>query len=203
MRLTAPAKAPPLNIADIYGQRVVLGGPGPGRRTLLCFFRDAACPFCNYRIYELTSHHQALQALGLDIIAVFTSSPEAVRRFVARQRRPFRIVADPTSRLHETYGIERSFWRKLKGIVTRVPTLLRGLRIVGLAGLNTTNLMPADFLIDEHGNIAEAYYGSDAGDRIPFERVELFLARGLIDRAATALHSGPSGEERARRLIHH
>lgn len=30
----------------------------------------------------------------------------------------------------------------------------------------------------------ETYYGSDAGDRIPFERVELFLARGLIKRGA-------------------
>jgi len=202
MRLTAPSKAPLLNIADIYGQRVVLGGPATGKRTLLCFFRDAACPFCNYRIYELTQHHDALAALGLDIVAVFTSTPEAVRRFVARQRRPFRIVADPTSRLHELYGIERSFWRKLKGIVTRVPTLIKGLRIVGLAGLNTTNLMPADFLIDERGDVVEAYYGSDAGDRIPFERVELFLARGLIEKAA-ALRSQPSGEERARRLIRH
>ena len=43
--------------------------------------------------------------------------------------------------------------------------------------------MPADFLIDEEGNIVEAYYGADAGDRIPFDRVELFLARGMIARA--------------------
>jgi hypothetical protein len=71
---------------------------------------------------------------------------------------------------------------KLKGILTRVPALIKGLRIVGLAGLNTTNLMPADFLIDERGNLVEAYYGGDAGDRIPLERVELFLARGLIAR---------------------
>jgi hypothetical protein len=61
--------------------------------------------------------------------------------------------------------------------------------------------MPADFLIDEQGNLVEAYYGGDAGDRIPFERVELFLARGLIAKAAT-LRSQPSGEERARRLVH-
>jgi peroxiredoxin len=200
MRLNAHTKAPLVNILDIYGQRVVVGGAGR-RRTLLCFFRDAACPFCNYRIYELTNHHQALSALGLDVVAVFTSPPEAVRRFVARQRRPFRVVADPTSSLHDLYGVERSFWRKLKGIVTRVPTLIKGLRIVGLAGLNTSNLMPADFLIDEHGDIVESYYGSDAGDRIPFERVELFLARGLIEKTA-ALRSQPSGEERARRLIH-
>jgi peroxiredoxin len=199
MRLTAPVKAPLLNLVDIDGQRVVIGGPG--RRMLLCFFRDAACPFCNFRIYELTEHCAALQALGLDIVAVFTSTAEDVRRFVARQKRPFRVVADATSRAHTIYRIERSFWRKLKGIVTRVPTLLKGLRIVGLAGLNTTNMMPADFLIDESGNIVEAYYGSDAGDHIAFERVELFLARGLIARAR-ATPSRPSGEERARQLVH-
>ena len=199
MRLTAPLKAPLLNLVDTDGQRVVVGGPG--RRTLLCFFRDAACPFCNFRIYELTEHYAELSALGLDIAAVFASTPDDVRRFVARQRRPFRIVADPTSRAHAIYRIERSFWRKLKGIVTRVPTLIKGLRIVGLAGLNTTNIMPADFLIDERGNIVEAYYGSDAGDHIAFERVELFLARGLIARAS-ALPSGPTGEERARQLVH-
>jgi hypothetical protein len=83
---------------------------------------------------------------------------------------------------HTRYGIERSLWRKLKAVLTRVPTLIRGLRIVGLAGFNTNNLMPADFLIDEHGRIVESYYGGDAGDRIPLERIELFLARGLIER---------------------
>jgi len=199
MRLIAPVKAPLLNLADIYGQRVIVGGAG--RRTLLCFFRDAACPFCNFRIYELTEHYAALSVLGLDIVAVFTSSADDVRRFVARQRRPFRVIADPTSRAHAIYRIERSFWRKLKGIVTRAPTLIKGLRIVGLAGLNTTNFMPADFLIDERGNIVEAYYGSDAGDHIAFERVELFLARGLVARTS-ALPSRLTGEERARQLVH-
>ena len=182
MRLTAPTRAPQLRMVDIYGKPVEIGTGQ--NRTLLCFFRDAACPFCNFRVYELTHHYPGLHALGLDIVAVFTSTPEEVKRFVARKPRPFRVVADPTSSAHEAYGIERSFWRKLKAIVTRVPTLLKGLRIVGVAGLRTNNLLPADFLIDEHGNIAEAWYGSDAGDRIPFERVELFLARGLMKRMA-------------------
>ena len=38
--------------------------------------------------------------------------------------------------------------------------------------------MPADFLIDEQGYIVEAYYGEDAGDHIPFERIEQFLSIG-------------------------
>ncbi|HSN17032.1 MAG TPA: redoxin domain-containing protein [Gammaproteobacteria bacterium] len=181
MRLTAPNPAPSLDLRDIYGEPVRIG---QGRRTLLCLFRDAACPFCNYRIYELTQQHKGLLALGLDVVAVFASSEDEVKRFVARHPRPFAVVADPTATAHLRYGVERSFLRKLKAIVTRVPTLLKGLRIVGLAGLDTNNLMPADFLIDEEGRIVETYYGSDAGDRIPFERIELFLARGLIKRGS-------------------
>ena len=179
--------------------------PGPGghpwpadrhRRQrsphLLSFFRDAACPFCNFRIYELTHHHQSLSALGLDIVAVFGSSREEVLHFVAQHPRPFPIAADPVGASHARYGIERSFWRKLKAIVTRVPTLVRGLKIVGLAGLNTNNLLPADFLIDEDGRIVETWYGTDAGDRIPLERVELFLARGLIKRGIAKENGLPS-----------
>ena len=184
MRLLAPSAAPRLKLRDIYGRPIFLGNMG--RRTLLSFFRDPACPFCNFRIYELTHHHQALSALGLEVVAVFNSTPLQVMRFVAKQRRPFRIAADPDSQAYDLYGIERSLWGKLKGIVIRVPTLLKGLRIVGVAGLNTGNLMPADFLIDERGQIVEAYYGSDAGDRIPIERIELFLARGLMRRSASA-----------------
>ena len=98
MRLNAPASAPRLEMTDIYGQPVSIGNSQ--RRTLLCFFRDAACPFCNFRIYELTRHHADLARLGLDIVAVFSSSPDAVKRFVARQPRPFQVVA--TTRLQLT-----------------------------------------------------------------------------------------------------
>lgn len=184
MKLLAPSSAPALDLFDIYGQPIAIGGNG--RRTLLSFFRDAACPFCNFRIYELTHHHASLAALGLDIVAVFGSTQAEVLHFVARHPRPFRVAADPVGASHARYGIERSLWRKLRAIVTRVPTLLRGLRIVGFAGLNTNNLMPADFLIDEDGRIVEAWYGKDAGDRIPLERVELFMARGLMRRGIPA-----------------
>lgn len=182
MRLFAPEPAPELDLVDIHGLPVMLSSRG--RVTLLSFFRDAACPFCNFRIYELTSRHAELAPRGLDIVAVFSASRADVLRFAGHRPRPFQIAADPTSSAHELYGIERSLWRKLKAIVTRMPTLLKGLRLVGLVGLDTGNLMPADFLIDERGRIVEAYYGRDAGDRIPLERVEQFLARPRARRAA-------------------
>ncbi|MFC5435950.1 redoxin domain-containing protein [Rhodanobacter umsongensis] len=177
MKLIAPALAPALDLVDIHGQPIMISSRG--RLTLLSFFRDAACPFCNFRIYELTSQHAQLAAGGLDIVAVFSASQADVLRFAGHRPRPFPLAADPTSDAHETYGIERSLWRKLKAIATRVPTLLKGMRLVGLAGLSTSNLMPADFLIDEHGRLVDAYYGTDAGDRIPLQRVEQFLRAGM------------------------
>lgn len=182
MRLFAPAQVPALDLVDIHGQPIMTNSRG--RLTLLSFFRDAACPFCNFRIYELTNQHATLVARGLDIVAVFSASQAEVLRFAGHRPRPFQLAADPTSSAHEIYGIERSLWRKLKAIVTRVPTLLKGMRLVGLAGLNTSNLMPADFLIDEHGRIVEAYYGRDAGDRIPLERVEQLLPLARVRRTA-------------------
>ncbi|MGB3463036.1 MAG: redoxin domain-containing protein [Rhodanobacter lindaniclasticus] len=181
-RLFAPEIAPVLDLVDIHGQAIATSQPG--RLTLLSFFRDAACPFCNFRIYELTQRHQELSERGLDVVAVFSASQAEVLRFAGHRPRPFPLAADPTSRAHEVYGIERSLWRKLKAIVTRVPTLIRGLRLVGLAGLNTGNLMPADFLIDGRGRIVEAYYGRDAGDRIPLQRVESLLRQDRNRRAA-------------------
>ncbi len=173
MRLFAPEIAPALDLVDIHG--LAIATSRPGRLTLLSFFRDAACPFCNFRIYELTHRHEELSARGLDVVAVFSASQAEVLRFAGHRPRPFPLAADPTSRAHEAYGIERSLWGKLKAVVTRVPTLIRGLRLVGLAGLNTGNLMPADFLIDDHGRIVEAYYGRDAGDRMPLQQVESWL----------------------------
>src|SRR6185437_3485360 len=178
VRLFAPETAPVLDLVDIHGQAIATSQPG--RLTLLSFFRDAACPFCNFRIYELTQRHQELSERGLDVVAVFSASQAEVLRFAGHRPRPFPLAADPTSRAHEVYGIERSLWPKLKAIVTRVPTLIRGMRLVGVAGLNTGNLMPADLVIDQDGCIVEAYYGSDAGDRIPLERVERRLPRGKI-----------------------
>ncbi|MEY2169907.1 MULTISPECIES: peroxiredoxin-like family protein [unclassified Rhodanobacter] len=194
MRLTAPTSAPQLELPDTQGQTITLGDGG--RPTLLCFFRDAACPFCNLRVYELTERHPSLHARGLAITAVFVATTDDVRRFVACRPRPFPVIADPDGAAHAAYGIERSFWRKLKAIVTRMPALIRGLRIVGLAGLNTSNLMPADFLIDARGRIVEAYYGKDAGDRIPFERVERFLAgqpRARRDRSVPDADAAAQG----------
>lgn len=183
MRLSAPSPIPRVELVDIDGRPVFL----QGRRTLLSFFREANCPFCNFRVFELTHNYRDLNELGLDVIVVFSSDEAEIRRFIARQPRPFRMVADPANTSHRQFGIEQSLWGKLKAMMMRMPALLRGMRITGMRGMQTGSLMPADFLVEADGRLVEAYYGNDAGDHIPMERIELFAARGLSARRQPAI----------------
>jgi peroxiredoxin Q/BCP len=64
-----------------------------GASPWLSFIRDAACPFCNFRIDELTQRHAKLAVRGLDIVVVFSQVP----RRVGKRPRPFPLVADPSS----------------------------------------------------------------------------------------------------------
>lgn len=176
MRIEAPAKMPPLQLIDINGQAVQ---PGRGRKMLLSLFREATCPFCNFRVYDLTNNHPGLSDLGLDIVVVFKSDREDVLRFIAHRPRPFRMVADPEGNAHQAFAVGTSMWGKIKAMMLRLPGLVSGMRIVGVRGMMTGNLMPADFLIDEQGTVVETYYGEDAGDHIPMERIERFALRGV------------------------
>ncbi|TAM63676.1 MAG: redoxin domain-containing protein [Rhodanobacter sp.] len=42
-------------------------------KVLLSFFRDAGCPFCNLRVYELSTEYEKLRARGVEVIAFMAS----------------------------------------------------------------------------------------------------------------------------------
>jgi len=177
MRINSPAIAPNFEVNDIHGQRLCLSDLR-GKRVMLSFFRDAACPFCNLRVYELSNEHAALNANGLEVVTFFRSSDTEVQRFVAWRPRPFRLVADPQMAVYGPYGIERSMLGMLGAMLRRLPRLMQGLRL-GHSRLPAGDplLMPADFLIDERGFIRRAYYGQDLGDHLPMTEVHAFAAR--------------------------
>jgi peroxiredoxin Q/BCP len=189
MKILAPTKAPQISLVDIHGQPVQIGN---GRKLLLSLFREATCPFCNFRVYDLTNNFPGLSDLGLDIVVVFKSDREEVLKFVAQRPRPFRMVADPNGNAHHAFAANSSMWGKIKAMMFRMPAMIRGMGMAGMRGMATGNLMPSDFLINEQGTIVETYYGKDAGDHIPMERIELFATRGSTlksERLATSLAS--------------
>ncbi len=175
MRLAMPCNRVDFDVKDIYGDSVQLS-QFTGKKVILSFFRDAACPFCNLRVYELTNHYKAWKDKNIEIIAVFSSTSEEVRQFVAKHPRPFRLVSDPGLDLYEKYGVEHSSLALLKALLFKLPRIVRGMLNGGRPKKNpNVKLVPADFLIDTSGKIKHVWYGRDTSDHIPMKMIRRFV----------------------------
>ncbi len=181
MRLTIPCQALNFRTRDIYGKRFQLSDY-VGKRVMLSFFRDAACPFCNYRIYELTQKHKEWQEAGMEVVVVFSDTEDKVLEYVANRPRPFTMICDPDLELYTKYGVEKSSAALFKALFLDLGEIIRGF----MKGAKPTNnphmtIVPADFLIDVDGRVRDLWYGKTTADHIPFDRLMEFASKEEID----------------------
>ncbi len=174
MRRTPSEKASRIKLPAIDGSTFDTDSL-EGKPFMLSFFRFASCPFCNVRVHELVKRFAEFGD-GFTIVAVFDSPLDNLVRHAEGHKAPFPVLADESNRYYKEYGIEHSLTGVFKGMLLRMPTLIRamfkGYVPTAIKGSMTT--MPADFLIDTDGIIQVAYYGSDEGDHLPFEQVKSF-----------------------------
>ena len=142
---------------------------------MLSFFRFASCPFCNLRVHELVKRFDEFGD-NFTIVAVFDSPLDNLIRHSKGHKAPFPILADESNQYYREYGIEHSVIGMFKGMILRMPKLMKGmfkgyLPII-IKGRLTT--MPADFLIDQAGIVQVAYYGKDEGDHLPIKEIIKF-----------------------------
>ncbi len=146
-----------------------------GKPFMISFFRFASCPFCNMRVNELV---RRFDEFGEDftIVALFDSSLENLQKHTEKHQAPFPILADKKNIFYKKYAIEKSFSGMLKGMLTRFPTLMKGILIgfVPIQPKGSMITMPADFLVDRNGIIQTVYYGKDEGDHLEIEIVKRF-----------------------------
>lgn len=146
-----------------------------GKPFMLSFFRFASCPFCNLRLHELVKRYDEFGD-DFTIVAIFDSPIDNLTKHAKEHHAPFAILADEENRYYDEYGIEHSIAGVIKGMVFRLPTLLKGI----LKGYVPTTFkgrittMPADLLVDKNGIIVKAYYGKDEGAHLAFEDVKSF-----------------------------
>jgi peroxiredoxin len=148
-----------------------------GRSTLITFFRFATCPFCNLRMNQML---QRAEVWGdrLAVVALFESPLDTLQKHQGDRHAPFPILADARRISYQNFGVTRSVVGMFRGMVTRLPTLLRGMAQGHIPREVSARMltMPASFLVDREGRLAEAWYGKDEGDHIPWERVDRFLS---------------------------
>ena len=129
----------------------------------------------------MATNYKEWQVAGLEVVVVFSSTVEEVRQHIARYPRPFRVIADPDLALYNQYGVEHSSSALLKALLFKLPRIVKGFKTGGRPQKNShVNLVPADFLLDEKGNVVDLWYGRDAADHIPIERIHNFVKQKLL-----------------------
>lgn len=174
MKLQPGNSVPPFKTWDHIGNPVDLTTL-KGRKVMLSFYRYASCPVCNLRMHELIKAHAQLQQQNLELIAVFQSPAAIIASTVGRQDAPFAIVPDPELELYKRFGVESS-WRGMlsfRVIAAALKAFAKGFLPGVING--PVNRVPADFLIDEQGQIVVAYYGKTIDDHLPLATIQTWL----------------------------
>ncbi len=176
-RLQARQPARPFAVTDAAGRPVSLATLR-GHKVLLAFMRNAGCPVCNLRMHQLLAQADYFQAHNLVVVAVYESTPEHLRAYLADQPVPFTMVPNPDQSLYQTYGLEISGAKALKAVFHGVMgKASQGKKLFPhpLAQDGNKNRIGADFLLDEQGTVVVAHYDRYIGDELPVADIRQFL----------------------------
>ena len=176
--------APDFTMPDVNGNEIHFYDY-KGKKILLCFFRYATCPFCTVRFVRLSQEAERYSKLGVQVIGVFESSAEYIKKYLGSRGLTFPVIPDPAGELYRIYGVKKSLPGLMFGMF-RMPTMLRALfdpeyRMAKPDGSITR--IPADFIVNADLSIADIYFGNDIGDHIPFKRVDKFAQKEKGDEA--------------------
>jgi peroxiredoxin Q/BCP len=133
MALTVGSKAPDFTVNDQDGKSVSLSGL-KGKKVVLYFYPKDMTPGCTLEACSLRDNYKALQKAGYEVFGISSDDEKSHRKFIEKEKLPFRLLADTDKAVHEKYG-------------TWVEKSMYGRKYMGTARVT--------FIIDEKGIISE------------------------------------------------
>jgi peroxiredoxin Q/BCP len=128
-------KAPSFTGIDQDGNKVTLASL-KGKKLVLYFYPEDDTPTCTVQACNLRDHYSLLKQNGFTVLGVSPDDPEKHRKFREKFSLPFPLLADPSHKIINAYGV----WGEKN---------LYGRKYMGLR--RTT------FVIDEKGGIAKIF----------------------------------------------
>lgn len=117
MTLKPGQKAPDFTSKDQDGRPVSLKD-FKGKKLVLYFYPKDMTSGCTAEACNLRDNYKVLQQKGYEVLGVSTDSEETHRKFIAKEKLPFRLLADTDKSVHQAYGtwVEKSMYgRKYMG----------------------------------------------------------------------------------------
>jgi thioredoxin-dependent peroxiredoxin len=133
MALQVGDKAPDFTVNDQDGNAVKLSDL-KGKKVVLYFYPKDMTPGCTAEACNLRDNYRLMQKQGYEVLGVSTDNEKSHKKFIEKEKLPFRLLADTNKVLHGAYGtwVEKSMY-----------------------GRNYMGTARVTFVIDENGKIEE------------------------------------------------
>ena len=117
MALAVGSKAPDFKSKDQEGKDVSLSDY-KGKKVVLYFYPRDMTPGCTAEACSLRDNYKALQKAGYEVFGISTDDEKSHKKFITKEKLPFRLLADPDKTVHNKFGawVEKSMYgRKYMG----------------------------------------------------------------------------------------
>ncbi|HEY0653447.1 MAG TPA: thioredoxin-dependent thiol peroxidase [Chryseosolibacter sp.] len=111
MALQAGDKAPDFTVNDQDGKPVRLSDLR-GKKVVLYFYPKDMTPGCTAESCNLRDNYSLMQKQGFEVLGVSTDNEKSHRKFIEKEKLPFRLLADTDRTMHNAYGtwVEKSMY---------------------------------------------------------------------------------------------
>lgn len=119
MPLQIGDQAPDFSLPD-QNDRIRKLADYKGKRTLIYFYPKDETPGCTVQACSLRDNIEELSSDGVTVVGVSKDDVKSHQKFAGKHKLPFTILADPSTKMIESYGVwgERSLYgRKFFGTV--------------------------------------------------------------------------------------
>lgn len=171
MKIKQNSHAPTFNTQDVYGNKVMVPASIP-RSIYLAFERNAGCPVCNLRTHELLKQADYFKSRNISVLLIYESPVDKMKEYLGDASYSFHFIADPQNKLYKLYGVERSMYKVMRGLINGLlAKVSKGAKLFKKPMKQDGHMdrIPAEFIIDQHGKVLLAHYGKFVGDHLPID----------------------------------
>jgi peroxiredoxin Q/BCP len=103
MALAVGTLAPDFTVNDQQGNPFTLSSL-KGKKVVMYFYPRDMTPGCTAEACSLRDNYAALQKAGYEILGVSSDDEKSHRKFIEKEKLPFRLLADVDKSVHAKYG---------------------------------------------------------------------------------------------------
>ncbi len=147
MALNIGDKAPDFKTKDQDGKEVTLSDFA-GKKVVLYFYPRDMTPGCTAEACDLRDNYKVLQKQGYEVLGVSTDDEKTHRKFIEKEKLPFRLLADTDKSVHNKYGtwVEKSMYGRTYMGTARITFIIENGKIADIIGKVDTKNHAAQIL---------------------------------------------------------